>query len=522
MRQYISSITNSLLALLLILFCAGESAAQTTSIRGGASANTASVTGGSLHIRCELGCSGGGGGTQYAEDTAHVSGDQVTMAGVVQQSADAALSTDGDRSVLQVDSNGYLKVNIKAGAGSGGTAMTDDAAFTPATTSITPAGFLFDDVSPDSVNEGDGGVARMSANRNIYTTLRDAAGNERGANVNASNELLTNANTELPAAAALADDTSNPTVPGVGSFNMCWDGTNWDRCAKGTGGNGAVDANTQRVTLANDSTGVLASVGTIGTSVTPGTSAAHLGKAEDAAHASGDTGVMLLGVRHDTSTTGLGVDGDYAALGLNSAGRLWTSATIDAALPAGSNVIGALTANQSVNVAQMNGVAVTMGAGATGTGVQRVNPVSSSATGAAPPAAASYIGGLGSGATGGFLTGPAVADTFKSVSVTSATTTLLATGVSGRHVRITSLNLVSAIANNVALISGTGATCGTGTAGIAGGTTAANGWNFAANGGLTLGSGLGTVMQTAATGDSVCIVTSSIGPLAGSISYAIY
>lgn len=181
-----------------------------------------------------------------------------------------------------------------------------------------------------------------------------------------------------------------------------------------------------------------------------------------------------------------------------------------------------ISGNQAVNVAQMNGVAVTMGAGATGTGVQRVNPVSSSATGAAPPASASFIGGLGSGATGGFLIGPAVADTFKAVSVTSATTTLLVTGVSGRHVRITSINLVTAIANNVALISGTGATCGTGTAGIAGGTTAANGWNFAANGGLTMGNGIGTIMQTAATGDSVCIITSAAGPLAGSLSYAIY
>jgi hypothetical protein len=51
------------------------------------------------------------------------------------------------------------------------------------------SGFTFDDVSPDSVNEGDGGAARMSANRNIYMTIRDAAGNERGVNVNASNQL---------------------------------------------------------------------------------------------------------------------------------------------------------------------------------------------------------------------------------------------------------------------------------------------------------------------------------------------
>jgi len=35
--------------------------------------------------------------------------------------------------------------------------------------------------------------------------------------------------TELPAAAALADNTANPTVPGVGAFAMGFDGTNWDR-----------------------------------------------------------------------------------------------------------------------------------------------------------------------------------------------------------------------------------------------------------------------------------------------------
>ena len=35
--------------------------------------------------------------------------------------------------------------------------------------------------------------------------------------------------TELPAAVALADATSTPTVPGVGAFLMGWNGTNWDR-----------------------------------------------------------------------------------------------------------------------------------------------------------------------------------------------------------------------------------------------------------------------------------------------------
>ena len=54
---------------------------------------------------------------------------------------------------------------------------------------VMMAGFQFDDVAPDSVNDGDAGAARMSANRNVYAQLRDAAGNERGANVDASGNL---------------------------------------------------------------------------------------------------------------------------------------------------------------------------------------------------------------------------------------------------------------------------------------------------------------------------------------------
>lgn len=47
--------------------------------------------------------------------------------------------------------------------------------------------------------------------------------------------------TELPAAAALADDVANPTVPGVGAFLMGWDGATWDRIAVANGGRPQVD-----------------------------------------------------------------------------------------------------------------------------------------------------------------------------------------------------------------------------------------------------------------------------------------
>lgn len=83
-------------------------------------------------------------------------------------------------------------------------------------------------------------------------------------------------------------------------------------------GNGT-SAAAQRVTLANDSTGNIA---TIGTSVTPGTAATNLGKAEDAPHTSGDVGVLSLAVRNDSGAVSAGADGDYIALTTDAQGAL--------------------------------------------------------------------------------------------------------------------------------------------------------------------------------------------------------
>ena len=58
------------------------------------------------------------------------------------------------------------------------------------------------------------------------------------------------------------------------------------------------------------------------TRVIPGTGATALGKAEDTAHADGDTGVLILGVRNHT--TGSTTDGDYSAISVSSTGDLHT------------------------------------------------------------------------------------------------------------------------------------------------------------------------------------------------------
>lgn len=63
-------------------------------------------------------------------------------------------------------------------------------------------------------------------------------------------------------------------------------------------------------------------------------------KAEDAAHSSGDKGIMSLAVRRDTAASGAGADGDYATFNVDSSGQLWVRIGAMAALPAGTNNIG--------------------------------------------------------------------------------------------------------------------------------------------------------------------------------------
>ncbi len=122
------------------------------------------------------------------------------------------------------------KVQVVGPAG-GSTTKTDDAAFTPGTDAVVMAGATFDDTSPDSVNEGDAGALRMSANRNLYTTIRDAAGNERGANVDAYNRVqavLEDAGHNYSATIGLATDN---VAANVGSILVASQGMQYDPTA---------------------------------------------------------------------------------------------------------------------------------------------------------------------------------------------------------------------------------------------------------------------------------------------------
>lgn len=81
------------------------------------------------------------------------------------------------------------------------------------------------------------------------------------------------------------------------------------------------------------------------TRVIPGTSATHLGKAEDTAHASGDTGVLALAVRRDTAAVGADTDGDNATINVDGSGRVWVNAS-GAAVPITDNA-GSITVDNA-------------------------------------------------------------------------------------------------------------------------------------------------------------------------------
>ena len=186
----------------------------------------------------------------------------------------------------------------------------------------------------------------------------------------------------------------------------------------------------------------------------------------------------------------------------------------------------ALPANQSVNVAQVAAATTATAA----SGVQKVGVVGNAgaifdgATGAAPPANVLYQGGNASGATGGQLAGAIFCDQYFNIQQTA--NTQIITGVAGRRTYICAINLVTATAQNVSVVAGTGSVCATTTVavpGLSGGATAATGWNFAANGGIALGGGAngGPIGKTTVNQDNVCVFQSGSGQLSGGILAAI-
>jgi hypothetical protein len=83
------------------------------------------------------------------------------------------------------------------------------------------------------------GAATSAAQTTGNTSLATLAGAVAGTEFQVDVIAMPAVDTELPAAAVLADNTVNPTTPSVGALNMVYDGATWDR-ARGDSTDGAL------------------------------------------------------------------------------------------------------------------------------------------------------------------------------------------------------------------------------------------------------------------------------------------
>lgn len=118
------------------------------------------------------------GNTQYVTNTTYGTSDIGNLGFAVRRDANTTLaSVSGNYAPLQVDATGSLKVNITAGAGSGGTALADQAAFTSGSTSFTPSGGLYQ-ASADTLVDGHAAALSVDVNRFLKITKATLDGGE--------------------------------------------------------------------------------------------------------------------------------------------------------------------------------------------------------------------------------------------------------------------------------------------------------------------------------------------------------
>jgi hypothetical protein len=105
--------------------------------------------------------------------------------------------------------------------------------------------------------------------------------------------------------------------------------------------------------------------------------------------------------------------------------------------------------------------------------------------------------------------------------ITSGTTTRIIAPSASNKTYLCAFFMKASAADNVGVVEGTGGTCGTGTAALIGGTTAANGFVFgtAGDGIMMQAGGKVAIVQTAGTNVDTCLITTTTGPLIWSAKY---
>ena len=155
------------------------------------------------------------------------------------------------------------------GGGSGDASLAEQQTQTGLLTTIdADTGTLAGAVKAEDAahTSGDVGVMALCVRRDTAATSATTDGDYNPCQTDASGRMWTN--TELPDAAALADGTSNPTTTGVAAYNMCFNGTTWDRCTGTSTLHYATSAASTNATNIKNAAGTVSTISVVNTTAT--------------------------------------------------------------------------------------------------------------------------------------------------------------------------------------------------------------------------------------------------------------
>lgn len=304
------------------------------------------------------------------------------------------------------------------------TAPQDEATFTPGTTSQSPVGGFFQTTATSNpLASGQMGAFQVTANRALFTNLRSSSGTELAT---ASAPLQVSlANTGANGTALLVTGTAG-TFPVTGTF--------WPYSLGQTTMSASVP-----VTIASNQSTLAVSAASLPLPSGAATSANQPTNAAQASTTSGQTGNLGMGAV--TTAAPAYTTAQTDPLSLTTAGALRTdhSSLAGTALGAPSNygtspgaveaqgVNAFVTNTVAFNLAQVNAVTVLTGAGAVGTGSQRIavgqdtTTIAGSAPGTAGSASVNVLSVQGEASMTPLLTNPGTASNWGVLAQASST-----------------------------------------------------------------------------------------------------
>lgn len=274
---------------------------------------------------------------EYAEDSAHTSGDLGSMSLAVRNDSEGSLvDADGDYAPLQVDSSGRLRVVADLDVANLSEKNEDDAHSSGDTGDYVLA--VRADTRPTNANvsaDGDYSSFFVSNDGELYVKDFDVLAQLVTIDGVLDNILLDTtailADTDTIQGGYKAEDSAHVSGDtGIHNLAVRQDALASSTSADGDYGSIKQNAKGELYVIDTDGNALLTTIdadtGSIDSTLTA------LSKTEDAAHSSGDQGIMGLAVRNDTLASLVDTDGDYAPLQVDANGALYVTGSDDNAL----------------------------------------------------------------------------------------------------------------------------------------------------------------------------------------------